>query len=100
MSTSSRSLASLTRSRAECSAEGSIRMSAGAAPERLEVGPHARVPVDGDELAFALEIGRQQRRMAARAEGGVDDRLPRLHVEQPPHFFREDRDVISRAGLQ
>ena len=59
---------------------------ASAAPERLEVRPHARVPVDGDELAFALEIGHEQRRMAARAESGVDDRLPGC-VEQPPHFF-------------
>ena len=33
--------------------------------------------------------------MAAGAERGVDDRLPRLHVEQLAHLVREDGDVIS-----
>ena len=35
--------------------------------------------------------------MAARAEGRIDDGLPRLHGKEVSHLLRENRDVISRV---
>ena len=72
----------------------------GSAPEALEVRPHTRVAVDRDEAALPLEVGREQGRVAAGAEGRVDDGLPRLHREQAPHLVGKNGDVISRVWLQ
>ena len=63
----------------------------------IEVRPHGRIAVDRDELPGPLQVGGQQPRVAARAEGGVDDRLARLHVEELAHLVREHGDVISRV---
>ncbi len=63
----------------------------------VEVRTHRRVAVDRDELPGSLEVGREQTRVAARAERRVDDRFPWLHVEELAHLLREDRDVISRV---
>src|SRR5205823_10110588 len=70
------------------------------APEALEVWLDLRVAIDRDQLAAAGEVGREQRGVAAGAEGGVDDGLTRLHGEQASHLVGEDGDVISRAWLQ
>src|SRR4029450_858662 len=71
-----------------------------AAPERLEIRPDARIPIDADELAFALQILGEKCRVASGPESGVDDGLSRLHLEEPAHLLGENRYVVSRAGLQ
>ena len=76
------------------------RLHAGALLEALEVRPRRRVAVDRDQLAAALEVGGEERRVAAGAEGRVDDGLARLHGEALANLGREDGDVISRAWLQ
>ena len=73
---------------------------AGALLEALEVRAHRRVAVDRDQLAAALEVGGEQRGVAAGAEGRVDDGLPRAHGERLAHLRGENGDVISRAWLQ
>src|SRR5262249_4929602 len=47
------------------------------ATEALEVGRDRLVAVDRDHLALAAKPPRKQRRVAARAEGAVDDGLAR-----------------------
>ena len=68
--------------------------------EAVEVRPRARVAVDRDQLAAALEVGGEQRRVPAGAEGRVDDRLAGLHREQLAHLVGENGDVVSRAGCK
>jgi hypothetical protein len=68
--------------------------------EALEERAHGRIAVDGDEPPPALEVGGEQARVSARAEGRVDDGLAGAHGEQPSHLAREDGDVISPASLQ
>ena len=64
---------------------------------RSKYGRTRRVAVDRDELPAPLQVGGEQARVAARAEGGIDDRLSRLHVEELAHLVREHGDVISRV---
>ena len=84
--------------------ENSPRRKRPCAPVRFRTeskyGAHRRVAVDRDQLAAAAQIGREQLRVAAGAEGGVDDGLARLHGERLPHLVGEDRDVVSRVGTQ
>src|SRR5438876_4927215 len=68
--------------------------------EPVEVVSRGRIAIDRDQLPVSLQIGSEQRSVAARAEGGVDDRLPRLDGEQIPNLACEDWDVISRVWLQ
>jgi hypothetical protein len=70
---------------------------AGCSFHPVEVRSHRRVAVDRDELSASPEIGDEHPRMTAGAERRVDDRLPRLHVEELADLLREDRDVISRV---
>ena len=51
-------------------------------------------------LPVAVEVAREQRRVAAGAEGAVDERVPGLEREQRAYLVRENRDVVSRVGLQ
>ena len=68
--------------------------------EAVEIGASSRVAVDSDQLAVAVEVGGEQRRVAAGAERGVDDGLARAHREQLAHLLGEHRNVIRRASLQ
>ena len=76
------------------------RLHRGALPELVEVDPGERVPIDRDQLALAAQVGREQRRVAARAEGRVDDGLARAQRERLPNLLGENGNVISRAGSQ
>ena len=76
------------------------RLDARRPAEALEVRSHARVAVDRDHLALAPQVEREQRGVAAGAEGAVDERVPRLEGEQRTYLVREDGDVVSRVGLQ
>src|SRR5204863_8980376 len=69
------------------------RLGAGALREAVEERARAGIAVDRDQLAALAEIRREQRGVAAGAEGGVDDRLPRLHREELPDLFRKNGDV-------
>src|SRR5204863_2450028 len=51
------------------------RLGAGALREAVEERARAGIAVDRDQLAALAEIRREQRGVAAGAEGGVDDRL-------------------------
>src|SRR5207244_9984922 len=64
----------------------------GSAPEPFEVGPHGRVAVDRDEAALAVEVGGEERRVAAGAAGRVDDSLYRLPGEQANTLVGEARE--------
>ena len=72
----------------------------GAGLEAIEVRLRARVPIDGDELAAAREILGEQAGVPAGPEGGIDDRLARLHGEKLADLVREDGRVIRRAVRQ
>ena len=66
----------------------------------VEVLARSGIAVDRDHLSAAAEIGREQGRMPARAEGCVDQSFPWLQREELAHLVGEDRDVINRACRQ
>ena len=96
---SSRIASASTPFAASCSStsENSPRSSRGwrlaVAPlEALEVRADGRVAVDRDVAAAALEVGREQRRVAAGAEGAVDDGLAGAHGRAAAALPRRGRE--------
>ena len=68
--------------------------------EAVEVRLDGRVAVDRDVAPLPLQVGGEQRGVAAGAERGVDDGLAGSHGEQPADVVREHWDVITRFSLQ
>ena len=75
-------------------------LNADTAGETVEVLPRDRVTVDRDQLSLAAKVLGEQRRVAARAEGRVDDGLAGLHGEEPADLVGKDGNVVSRVWLQ
>ena len=74
-----------------CLAAEEARLHSGVAAEALEVRPDGRVAVDRDEATLAAQIGGEHSRMAAGAEGGVDD-------VSPGSIARSSRTSSARTG--
>ena len=59
-----------------------------------------RSGLQGRFLRGEFSLVLEQLGVPARAEGGVDDGLARLHGECLPHLVGEDRDVVSCVGTR